>query len=206
MIKFEEIIASLAKDPTVDIEFTIDDLKFVARRNEATLKLILKVGTESRDGGSVVFKMPKELGLSVTDRTMLKSVEDGNTNKFLKLARDIGKATEKEYQEVVTMMTNPMEYVEELGEFFEKVVDLATENQALSVTRDESLQSVTAILQSRLSKEWTISDTIALPNKVISDVLEYIENEQNQWKSEKEQIDEQDEEEKNLDGGKKPKN
>ena len=205
MIKFEEIIASLSKDPTVDIEFTIDNLKFVARRNEDTLKLILKVGVESRDGSSIIFEMPKELGLSVTDRTMLKSVEDTNTNKFLKLARDIGKATEKEYQEVVTMMTSPMEYVEELGEFFEKVVDLATENQAMSITRDESLQSVTAILQSRLTKEWTISDTIALPNSIISDVLKYIENEQNQWKTEEQQIDEQDEEEKNLDGGKKPK-
>ena len=206
MIKFEEIIASLSKDPSIEIELGMSDLKFIARRSEPTLKLILENSQETRDGSCISILLPKEFGLSITDRTMLRSAEDSNTNKFLKLAKEIGKTTEKEYAEVVEMMTNPMNYVDTLGEFFEKVVDLATENQASSINKDESLSAVTAILQSRLTKRWTFSDTMALPNKIISKVLEYIENEQTQWTDIEEQVRPDEDDEKNLSGGKKPKN
>lgn len=179
----DAIMESLHKEEKFFVPITEADLRFIGRRNKLALKILSQFITSDATEENWGFNLPKEYGLCPGDRIAI-GMKNPFTAKLLSLTAKIGKETKKSYDVIQEWVSAPYQHVDELGDYFNDVIDILAIQDISTNPEHQKAKAVTSILQSRLTKKWDFEFTLVLPEHVLHSVDEYIFGEQTQWEKE----------------------
>ena len=104
--------------------------------------------------------------------------------RFYRLIQKIAKSLKMSVPKVQDMVRDMYKHVEVLDPWLEQITDALTE---LNVT-DITVATATVMIQQRLNRVWTQYDTLALPEPLFNQILDYYNNEERAWIEPKEEV------------------
>lgn len=170
-------------DETHIVPLSEQDRKCIAQTNRDTALKIVESSTfqelKEADGTKYYgLVLPKKYGLvNAETHTVQKGLSDKAFAEMYELTAELLELGFKE-NEVNEIITNPKNYHrldEQQKAKAYKFLSLALNNQA------SELDGLTALLKTRVNAKWTDKDTLALPEGLTRDLLEFLINEREQW-------------------------
>ena len=170
-------------EETYIISITEQDRKCLSQTNRDTaLKIVespcFQKLQESDGSEYFAIVMPKRYGLvNAETHTVQKGLSDKAFAEMYELTAELLELGFKE-NEVNEIITNPKNYhrlddTQKAKAY--KFLSLALNNQA------SELDGLTALLKTRVNAKWTDKDTLALPESLTKELLEFLVNEREQW-------------------------
>lgn len=135
------------------------------------------IGDRYQDGA---IQMPKLYGLKVRERREARQFLESQATIQAEVAKLVLKKAEESGESVEVLskaLDDPNQRIIFFADHIEKVQELIAKQELIT----EDLALITAIMQSRLNKKWTLDDSLELPESLYFKLQTYIDAERAGW-------------------------